>query len=201
MQPLAVDPLILRALVGPDIKIVVGRAMMARVIVANPGGRGSLSIAGYLLEAELPEGVQAGQDLRLVVRDVNPQRVLLSITDDRPASAAPGPAAPDAAPVAVPLPGGGSVAVTERDAASQSGASGGSHELCLRYSAPALGAIDLRLALDPGSLRVTVTVARGEPLRRMQAAAGELRQGLADELRRGVSVTVAGRHEPLDVYA
>jgi len=201
MQPLAVNPLILRALVGPDINIVVGRAMMARVIMVNPGGRGSLSIAGYLLEAELPEGVQAGQDLRLVVRDVSPERVLLGITDDRPAAPAPAPAAPAAAPVPVPLPGGGTIQVTERDAEPSSGSSGRSHELSLRYNAPALGAVDLRLALNPASLQVTVTVARGEPLERMQAAAGELRQGLAGELARGVSVTVTGRHEPLDVYA
>src|SRR5690349_4540551 len=84
-SPLAISPQALRVLVGPDIKIVPGRAVMARVVQAQPGQKGSLSIAGYLLDAELPEDVQAGQDLRLVVRDVNAERVLLAITDLREA--------------------------------------------------------------------------------------------------------------------
>lgn len=82
LAPLAVDLRALRVLVGPDIKIVPGRAVMARVVAPQqPGGRGSLSIAGYLLEAELPESVRAGDDLRLVVKDVSAERVLLAVTD------------------------------------------------------------------------------------------------------------------------
>jgi hypothetical protein len=79
--PLAISPQALRVLIGPDIKIVPGRAVMARVVQAPHGQKGSLSIAGYLLDAELPDDVQAGQDLRLVVKDVNAERVLLAITD------------------------------------------------------------------------------------------------------------------------
>ncbi|MFZ1994690.1 MAG: hypothetical protein WAU75_11320, partial [Solirubrobacteraceae bacterium] len=125
--PLAVNPQALRVLVGPDIKIVPGRAVMARVVQAPPGQKGSLSIAGYLLDAELPENVQAGDDLRLVVRDVTAERVLLAITDPHEAAQAqPGQAAQQghaaasaqplhaqapeaalAAPPPVPLPGGG----------------------------------------------------------------------------------------------
>src|ERR1700733_15340698 len=87
--PLAINPQALRVLVGPDIKIVPGRAVMARVVQAAPGQKGSLSIAGYLLDAELPENVQAGQDLRLVIRDVNAERVLLAITDPHEEEQAP----------------------------------------------------------------------------------------------------------------
>src|ERR1700761_7599758 len=80
--PLAISPHALRVLVGPDIKIVPGRALMARVVQAQqPGGKGSLAIAGYLLDAELPENVQTGDDLRLVVKDVSAERVLLTVTD------------------------------------------------------------------------------------------------------------------------
>jgi len=104
MQPMAIDPRVLRALLTPEIKIVPGRAMMARVVVADGNGRGSLSIAGYLLEAELPKDVRTGDDLRLVVRDVSPDRVLLGIADQHQepaAAAANAPPIPIAAPVAL----------------------------------------------------------------------------------------------------
>src|ERR1700728_2182410 len=92
MQPMSVDFRVLRTLLTPEINIVPGRAMMARVVVADGSGRGSLSIAGYLLDAELPANVKTGDDLRLVVRDVNAERVLLAISDGQPA------------PVQVPVP-------------------------------------------------------------------------------------------------
>src|ERR1700760_4665348 len=124
VSPLAVDLRALRVLVGPDIKIVPGRAVMARVVAPQqPGGRGSLSIAGYLLEAELPENVRAGDDLRLVVRDVSAERVLLTITNPHEAASAQQAAAAQAGSVhpqppdpsiplpPVPLPGGASVQV------------------------------------------------------------------------------------------
>jgi len=224
-SPLAISPQALRVLVGPDIKIVPGRAVMARVVQAQPGQKGSLSIAGYLLDAELPEDVQAGQDLRLVVRDVNAERVLLAITDLREAeheNQAPPtqPAqptqpsqqaqplhmqAPDpslAALPSVPLPGGGSVHVTERDAGGAGGRAGERQNVQLRYNAPALGAVDLRFQMDAGALSLSVSLAPGQPLELAQADAESLRQALAASLPgRAVSVTVSPRREPLDLYA
>ena len=198
MQPMSVDFRVLRTLLTPEINIVVGRAMMARVVVADGSGRGSLSIAGYLLDAELPKDVKAGDDLRLVVRDVNSERVLLGISD---AQAAPVPVpVPLAAPVTIPLPGGGNVQVTERDADGAQGASPDAHTLSLRYDAPALGPIDMRFELDPTSLRLGVTVAPGA-LAAAQSDSDDLRQGLADELQRTISLTVSARREPLDIYA
>ena len=216
VAPLAVDLRALRVLVGPDIKIVPGRAVMARVVAQQPGGRGSLSIAGYLLEAELPESVRAGEDLRLVVKDVTAERVLLAITD--PHDADPGrqaqqaqappmhqpPSDPSMAPPpAVPLPGGGSVQVTERDAGGARG--GGSqerHNVLLRYDAPALGAVDLRFQMDAGALHLGVSVAPGQTLDLARADAERLRQALAAVIPdRAVSVTVTPRREPLDLYA
>jgi hypothetical protein len=198
MQPMSVDFRVLRTLLTPEITISVGRAMMARVVVADGGGRGSLSIAGYLLDAELPKNVKAGDDLRLVVRDVNAERVLLAISDAHPETAAA--PVPLAAPVTVPLPGGGNVQVTERDAGGADSASPDAHTLSLRYNAPSLGPIDVRFELDPGSLRLGVTVARGA-LAPAQSGSDDLRQALADELQRAISVTVSARHEPVDIYA
>ena len=203
MQPMAIDPRVLRALLTPEIKIVPGRAMMARVVVADGNGRGSLSIAGYLLEAELPKDVRTGDDLRLVVRDVSADRVLLGIADQHqePApAAANAPPIPVAAPVQLPLPGGGSVQVTERDGGGASAGSPDSHTLSLRYDAPTLGPVDLRLELDPTSLRLGVTVSP-RAFADAQTGSDELRQSLAGELARAISVTVSARREPLDIYA
>jgi hypothetical protein len=217
--PLAINPQALRVLVGPDIKIVPGRALMARVVQAPPGQKGSLSIAGYLVDAELPENVQAGQDLRLVIRDVNAERVLLAITDPHEAPHAPEgqPAqqGPQAQPVhgqpadpslaaqpPVPLPGGGNVQVTERDAGGAGGQPGDHQNVVLRYDAPALGSVDLRFQLDAGALRVAVTLPAAQPLQAAQAGAESLRQALLAAVPgRAVSVTVAPRREPLDLYA
>lgn len=215
LAPLAVDLRALRVLVGPDIRIVPGRAVMARVVAPQqPGARGSLSIAGYLLEAELPESVRAGDDLRLVVSDVSAERVLLAITDphdaEQPQQSQPAQPvhqqAPDpslAAAPAVPLPGGGSLQVTERDAGGASGGRGRDrHNVLLRYNAPALGAMDMRFQMDATALHVGVTLAPGRPLEHAQADAESLRQALAAAMPgRAVSVTVTSRQEPLDLYA
>jgi hypothetical protein len=225
---LAISPQALRVLVGPDIKIVPGRAVMARVVQAPPGQKGSLSIAGYLLDAELPEDVQAGQDLRLVVKDVSAERVLLAITDPHEEDQAPPtqqaqqsgqvqpsqqaqplhaqPADPSAlAPGGwgpVSLPGGGNVQVTERDAGGGGGRAGERQNVLLRYNAPALGAVDLRFAMDAGALSLSVSLAPGQPVELAQAGAEGLRQALAASLPgRAVSVTVSPRREPVDLYA
>src|SRR5436190_11389466 len=155
--------------------------MMARVVTLNPGGRGSLSIAGALVDAKLPPGVQAGEELRLVVRHVSPERVVLGLADQNLP-------VPVAAP-AVPLPGGGNVRVTERDAGSEPGSAGprpgaGRHALALMYEGPALGPVDLRFELDPQSLRLTATLAAGEPAERARHAAGELRDALSQAIGR-----------------
>jgi hypothetical protein len=221
LSPLAVDLRALRVLVGPDIKIVPGRAVMARVVAPQqPGGRGSLSIAGYLLEAELPESVRAGDDLRLVVSDVSAERVLLAITDPHEAGQGHQPGAlhtaqaqaqpvhqqpPDPsaiAPPAVPLPGGGSVQVTDRDAGGAGGRARDRHDVLLRYNAPSLGAVDLRFQLDSGALNLGVSLPAGRPVQLAQADAERLRRALAAAMPgRAVSVTVTSRQEPLDLYA
>jgi hypothetical protein len=220
VSPLAVDLRALRVLVGPDIKIVPGRAVMARVVAPQqPGGRGSLSIAGYLLEAELPETVRAGDDLRLVVKDVSAERVLLTITDPRAedqAQPAQAQAAqtqaqpvhqplpdPSMVPAPVPLPGGGNVQVAERDAGgAPAGRGGGRHDVLLRYNAPALGAVDLRLQMDSTAVNVGVSLASGRALELARTDAESLREALAAVLPgRAVSLTLTSRQDPLDFYA
>jgi hypothetical protein len=213
MPVLSVDLALLRDVLLPDLRLTVGRAVMARVVSPGAAGqRGTLSIAGYLLGAELPRGVKAGQELRLEVRDIDANRVLLAIADrdgGTPSQdAAPPPAAHEQmAPI--PLPGGATLRIVEEpdeDGGGQPGSDGGgrgseSRTLALRLDGVALGAVDLRFELDPATLRVGVTVAPGAPLDAATREASALRDALAAGADREVSVTVSPRRNPLDVYA
>ena len=194
MDPINLDIRLIRAVLGAELRIAPGRALMARVVSLDPAGRGSLSIAGALIDAKLPPGVEAGQELRLTVRHVSPEQVVLGLSDQN--------APPPATAPAAQLPGGGTVQVTERDARNRSaGQSADRHSLALVYNAPALGPVDLRFDLDPGSLRVTAVLAAGEPAEQARARATELTHALSEALGRPVRVDITARREPLDVYA
>ena len=201
MSVLALDLALVRDVLLPGLTLTPGRAMMARVVAAPPGGgRGSLAIAGFLVDAELPDGLRAGADLRLVVRDVDASRVTLQITPPgHPATPA---AATPAPPAAVPLPGEMTLRVA--DDAGDGGRGGtrpGRHALSLSLDTPVLGTLDLRFELDPATLSVTVALAPGAALDRARAAAGELREAIAAQTGRPASVAVIARRQPLDVYA
>ena len=193
MQPLAIDLRLLRDVLLPEVRIAPGRMLAARVVAAE-NGRGSLSIAGYLIEAELPAHVRAGQELRLEVRDVTEQRVLLQIADPSQAGLA-------AAAQQIPLPGGGTLTVTERDPDGEAGATKEGHTLSLRYDAPALGPVDLRFSLDADTLAVAVAAKAGAPHEQAQANARELAAALTQTVSQAVSVTVSPRRDPVDLYA
>ena len=198
MDPINVDIRLIKAVLGTELRIAPGRALMARVVTADGLGRGSLNIAGAVIDATLPKDIQAGQELRLTVAHVSPDRVELSLSGQDPAALA-------AASEAVPLPGGGTVQVAERDAGGGGGAGGSQgadrHALSLRYDAPALGAIDLRFELDPETLRVSATLAAGRPFDVALNNAGKLGDALTAAVERAVTVDVVPRREPLDVYA
>ena len=195
MQPLAVEASLLRAVLSTDVKLTIGRELMVRVASVNPQGRGVLSLAGMLLEAELPDNVRAGQELRLQVRELTPDKVVLAIKQE---PQAPPLAAVD--PSLVPLPGGGSVQVAERDAGGSLAAGDQAHTLTLRYDAPNLGAVDLSFTLTAGALALTVAVAPGA-----YSSADEhslvLQATLTDAVERPATVTVVPRREPVEVFA
>lgn len=198
MDPINVDIRLIKAVLGAELRIAPGRALMARVVTADGLGRGSLNIAGAVIDAALPNDIQAGQELRLTVRHVSADRVELSLSGQGLPTAAAGDA--------VPLPGGGTLRVTERDTSDGGGGAGSGdgadrQSLALRYDAPALGAVDLRFDLDSGSLRLSATLRAGEPHQSAVDAAGELRDALTEALGRPVTVDISPRREPLDVYA
>jgi hypothetical protein len=211
MPVLAVDLALVRDVLLPDLRLTVGRAVMARVV--SPGGaggsnaRGTLSIAGYLLAAELPPGVKAGQELRLEVRDIDANRVLLGIADHPEAEAAAPPPAAHVAMPPIPLPGGATLRIVEDPGEDEDGGGrrgsgeGGSRTLALRLDGVALGAVDLRFELDPATLRVGVALSPGAALEAATREVDALRGALAAGADRAVSVTVSPRRDPLDVYA
>jgi hypothetical protein len=193
MDPIAVDIRLIKAVLGTELRIAPGRALMARVVNTDGHGRGVITIAGEPLEAALPDHVQAGQELKLVVRQATPERVVLGLADQVPNPQA----------EAVPLPGGGSIRIADEDSETpgRGGARTGTHTLSLRYDAPALGAVDLRFELTPTALRLGVAVAPGHPLQQAQARATELQEALQAAVEQSVSVAVEPRHDPLDLYA
>jgi hypothetical protein len=197
MQPLAVDASLLRAVLATDLQLSVGRELMARVAALTAEGRGTLNIAGMPLEAELPANVQAGEELRLVVREVTPDKVVLAIQDESQPSAAP-PAPVE--PPGVPLPNGGSLQVTERDAGGQRATGDGTHTLTLRYDAPTLGTIEMRFTLTPGALNLAMEVSPGA-YAAADDQASQLASSLTDVAERPARVTVSPRREPLEVFA
>jgi hypothetical protein len=192
LQPLAIDLLLLRSLDAPELRLTPGRGLMARVMRADGSGRGALSLAGAVIEAELPKHVKAGQEVRLIVREVSAERVTLSLSEEL---------AVPPQPASVPLPGGGRVRVTEREQAGGGASDGGVETLSLRYDAPSLGPVDLRFELDRASLRVAVTLSAGRPLVQGQAGAQALLTALEQNVERAVTVKLLPRHEPFDLYA
>jgi hypothetical protein len=195
---LALDLALVRDVLLPGLSLTPGRAMMARVVDADEGDGGRLAIAGYLLEAELPKEMAAGQNVRLVVREVTADRVLLAASHEQPAAA---PQTPLAAPIQ--LPGGALLRVLE-DGGQEGGGGGdgsGDHALGLLLDLPGVGPLELRFGLDPASVRAAIATNPGPALAQAQAQAGELRESLARVCERPATVTVSARRQPLDLYA
>jgi hypothetical protein len=195
MDVLAVDLLLLRSLQTPELRLTPGRALMARVMRADANGRGALNIAGAVIEAELPKHIRAGQELRLVVREVSAEQVMLSLSHETPIA--------QTQPPAVPLPGGGTIRLTEQGQGGEPGTTPdkATHAVAIHYDAPTLGRLDLRFELDPTALQVTVTLPAGEAIERAQSGRPALEHALSENVDRAVSVALEPRRQPLDLYA
>jgi hypothetical protein len=197
MESMAVDLNLLRAVMTPDLRLDIGRLLMVRVASIEPDGRGVLSLAGMLLEAELPEGLSAGQELKLEVRELTPQKVVLAIQND-----ASQPAIPLIAALIVPMPLGGSLSVQERQPSGSTQLPDGSHSLKLRYDAPSFGPIDMHFTLDAkGGLRLALVVPTGESLASAKQASQSLLGSLTQATDRQTSLSITPRYEPLEVFA
>jgi hypothetical protein len=148
------------------------------VVVARVLERGLLSLAGARVKATLPDDVQTGDVLKLRVKELAPERIVLQIVPDPP----------PAATAAVPLPGGATARIVEDE---EGGGASAKRAVVLRYDSPTLGRLDIRLT----TAGATVHATEGPPAEAARAAAGDLAAAL------NAPVAVIGRRSALDARA
>jgi hypothetical protein len=195
----AVDLQLMRSVLLPEINLSLGRELMARVVSNDAEGHGSLSIAGMLLEAELPAELKEGQELRLQVRELTPDRVVLGLqTQDQQQPS------PQAALVPMPgqpPPGTGRLEIQERHSSAGGDPKQATHTLALRYDAPTAGPVDMYFVLTPAALHLQLTVAAGDAFDAAHARSDSLDGSLKESAARSVTVSIKPRYDPLDLYA
>lgn len=195
MRPFAVDLVLLRS-TAPDLPLVVGRVLAARV-VERRGRHGIINLAGAYLTAELPDEVQVGDRLRLVVQQARGEQVTFALArEPLPLAREPLPLAESprtAAAVDEPV-----VAVA-RDP-GEGGEDGRPHAVSVRFEGEALGPVELRVALDDALVHALVALADGSPLELARAHAPALRAALGAAAARPAEVEVVARPKPVDVY-
>jgi hypothetical protein len=131
MRPLAVDLVLLRS-TAPDLPLVVGRILAARVVERH-GQHGVINLAGAYLTAELPEEVQAGDRLRLVVQEASGDRAVLALAQEPPSG-------PQVPPALAEPPLGERVVVLGSD--GEAGAERErAHVVTVRFEGKALGTV------------------------------------------------------------
>lgn len=185
MRPLAVDLVLLRA-TAPDLPLVVGRVLAARVVERH-GQHGIINLAGAYLTAELPDEVQAGDRLRLVVQEARGDRAVLALAQqEQPPPLAEPPRAP-ADPVEIPGDG-------------EAGEEGRPQVVTVRFEGSALGVVELRVALDDALAHARVALTEGPGLALARARADGLRAALAAAAGRTAEVEIVERPRPVDVY-
>jgi Flagellar hook-length control protein FliK len=185
------DPALLKAEL-PTLVLRPGMTLAARVAETH-GQRGLLMIANAALAADLPDGVKAGDTLRLRVQEASPDRIVMRLESEQQLQ--------QPAVVPVPLPGGqlAHVHVDEREGEGRR--AGEQAAVAVTYRSPQLGALDFRLALEGGSITAHVRAAQGASFELAQQQAEQLRESLARATAKPVQLTVSPRHDPFDAYA
>ena len=199
MQPIAVQLITLQQ-VMPDVTLRLGQSLLARVAERH-GDRGILMIAGQPLVATLPENVRAGDVLKLAVRDITAEQVVMQMHEGKEAAQA---ARQDAQQlVPVPFPGGppASIIVDDQASGGEGAGEGDVSTVALTYESPALGAMNFRIGMDGSRVVVEVRTAAGAPLEIATAAADALQDCLAYATERAASVTVSPRPGSFNVSA
>jgi hypothetical protein len=199
-----------------------GSELVARVVDAPAGGgRGTISLAGALLQARLPAGVERGQTLKLTVVRLDQAQLLVRIHKAEPADPASAAALTQAAgrlalsgdgellraalamagqePMWLPDGGAAEVRVDpEVGSADQDGAASG--EAAFVLHSPEHGAIEVRLRLTPAGIRAGVVTAPGAVAAMAESALPDLVDRLGAATGRpavaGVSGRAPGRRPP-----
>jgi len=185
MRPLAVDLVLLRS-TAPDLPLVVGRVLAARVVERN-GRHGIINLAGAYLTAELPDEVVVGDRLRLVVQQARGEQVTFALAQEPPPPAEPPRASHEPVVAVARDPGEG-------------GEEGRPHAVSVRFEGQALGSVELRVALEDALVHARVALADGPPLELARAHASALRAALGAAAARPAEVEVVARPKPVDVY-
>jgi hypothetical protein len=198
MQPIAVQLITLQQ-VMPDVTLRMGQSLLARVAERH-GDRGILMIAGQPLVATLPENVRAGDVLKLAVRDITAEQVVMQMHEGKEAAQAQQ-GSQNAVPLAFPGQPPSQIIVDDQAGGGDGAGEGDVSTVAVTYESPALGAINFRLGMDGSRVAVEVRVAAGAPLEVASAAAEALRERLAAATDRAASVTVAPRPGSFNVSA
>jgi hypothetical protein len=175
----------------PDLLLRPGMTLFARV-AERQGQHGIIVLAGSPLVAQLPDEVQVGDKLRLLVEDTRGERVTMKLVQEQPTAALANPA------VQLPLPGEPRVTVDERPADEDDSENA---SISITYDSPALGAVGFVLSLAPGAVRVRAELTVGQPFDLALEAVDELRTRLGEATGRVPEVTIVPRRQPLDLYA
>jgi hypothetical protein len=198
MQPIAVQLIMLQQAM-PDVTLRMGQSLLARVAERH-GDRGILMIAGKPLVAQLPENVRAGDVLKLAVRDITAEQVVMQMHEGKEAAEAQQ-GSQNAVPLAFPGQAPSRIVVDDEASTANGAGDGDVSAVALTYESPALGAINFRIGMDGTRVVCEVRVGAGAPLEVASAAAEVLRTALADKTDRAASVTVAPRVGSFNVSA
>jgi hypothetical protein len=186
---------------APDLPLPVGAVLGGRVL-SREGDRGMLLLAGARVAAQLPDGVAAGDRLRLRVEDTSGDRLVLKVLE--PAQA-PIPAQSQlAALTPLALPGGGTARLfVEPDEEAAAGRSGAEppRSIFLRYDSPVLGRVDVALTLTGQAIGAAVQLSSGEPAQLARSESASLQGALATAASRPALVQVLSRDETVDLRA
>ena len=189
-----------------------GSELVARVIATGAAGRGTITLAGAVVSARLPHGVQAGQTLHLKVVRIEPGELTVRIRAEAGADDADAHALAQAAGgLAVSgdgellraalamserqpmwLPDGGAAAV-DVDGGPESGQDGATGVAAFVLHSPTLGPIEVRIALARGGVRTGVVATPGNAAALAEAGLGELTERLASATGRQAVVSVTAR--------
>jgi len=179
----------------PDLILREGAQLAARV-AEKQGRHGVITLAGVPLVAELPDGVQTGDTLRLLVAETRGEKVVLRLLQDQPAGAPPPPT------VTIAQPDGSQARLTvEEDGGGEGGRERETAAIALTYETERLGAVGLRLEIAPGVVRARVEARAGDVYEMADDASDALRRELAARTGRAAAVTVVPRLEHFDAYA
>jgi hypothetical protein len=191
MRPFAVDLVLLRA-TAPDLPLVVGRVLAARVVERH-GQHGVINLAGAYLTAELPDEVQAGDRLRLVVQEASGERAVLALAQQPPTG-------PQVPPALAQAPADGDRVVLGREGEGDAGGESDAQVVTVQFEGSAIGTVELRVALTDDLVHTRAALAEGPALTRARERADALRAALAQAAGRPAEVEVVARPERVDVY-